>query len=879
MSASVNIFNPLPIISKPFIGTLNQRESKGINQKKNRDSFLVSAAPENSKNIKYAVLTVQGQGIYLNNIINQNNVYSWSVSPNVRFTCPAIYIKENIEHEKVIAVIEDDLEISSTEKKKTIWIWDLLNKDEDGMINKIVKKVKKPVSFLKTITFDNDEQNSYILSFNVDSSLTLYSPNFEIIHNHKGPGGICCYTKIIDVDENTVNIIALYKKDNEIIVRNSSINKSNNISINLKKELTFNITENTEALSYEYNNKSNSVFVLLSSGVIMKYSLDNKSKKGELLVNISNIYFQLNNSRIEENAEGQIYNGKFSMTLLNSNLIALIGKRGNTNSDFLTVWDLKFGTLQFKKIFSNEKWEEITSNIFEIESTSAKSSNDKYYKISSLKSDDLGDMILLTSTEITEKNPTSFKTNIYMFPFHCQKVNLLMALGKKSTESDSNIKLGLPTIFTPEINKQWNLNLWLEESNKKVNSDQEEFEKLMNSDGSKFEANYNKYLIKHKVVDDEKQEKKNNNNINNEKSLLDISQAVVNSILLKCFADQSKNWPKNVVASLLINNMVSSYLMNKNFISSILKKDELQLLEISLNKVRDINENDLVLIIRYICGDEGNPEWKWKPVKTRLANLKKFHKRENCYIAQELINEENGEITAFDFISTSGTQYLLEKVLMYPRNVPIFKTYLKQLNSSQLEAILPYLIHLLMDSTTKDEDIEMSKKDNNDDNKIVKKNKDDDDNEDENEDEGKDEDVDNENKEKGEDVFIEKITWLFKDKTPCNMAGIKVDTVVETISNIIDVNLTNTLLSEKLQKQLKTLRKYLGRTTHQYNQIQNSLTGPLSIFSEKAKYIRNKSGMGSSKTKAKHNTKRHYKNKILSQWNEAVEYTAEVLQF
>ena len=431
-----------------------------------------------------------------------------------------------------------------------------------------------------------------------------------------------------------------------------------------------------------------------------------------------------------------------------------------------------------------------------------------------------------------------------------------MALGKKNVNMDSNVKLGLPTIFTPEVNQKWNLNSWLEESNKKVSSDQDEFEKLMKSDNSKFEANYNKYLLKHKIVGEDKKD----SNVNNDKSLLDISQAVVNSLLQKCFADNSKNWPKNVVASLLINNMVSSYLMNKNFIASILEKDELQLLEISLNKVRDINENDLVLIIRYICGDVGNPEWKWKPVKTRLASLKKFHKRDNCYVAQELIDEESGEITAFDFISTSGTQYLLEKVLMYPRNVPIFKTYLKQLSSTQLEAILPYLIHLLMDSAPKEEkNIEMTKNDNK---------------EEKEEEEGK---KNEEESEINEDVFIEKITWLFKDKTPCNMAGIKVDTIVETISNIIDVNLTNTLLSEKLRKQLKTLRKYLGRTTHQYNQIQNSLSGPLTIFTEKAKYLRNKSM--ESKSKSKQNTKKHYKNKILSQWNEAVEYTAEVLQF
>ena len=69
MSTSVKIFNPLPIIAKPFVGTLNQRESRRKSSKTS-NNFLVSAAPENSDNTKYSVLTVQGQGIYLNDVIN-----------------------------------------------------------------------------------------------------------------------------------------------------------------------------------------------------------------------------------------------------------------------------------------------------------------------------------------------------------------------------------------------------------------------------------------------------------------------------------------------------------------------------------------------------------------------------------------------------------------------------------------------------------------------------------------------------------------------------------------------------------------------------------------------------------------------------------------
>jgi len=129
------------------------------------------------------------------------------------------------------------------------------------MINKIVKKVKKPIAFLKSISFENDEDN-YIISFNTDSSLTLYSTSLEVVHNHKGSGGICCFNKITSVTENIINLIALYKKDNEIIVRNYNINKSSNTTIHLKKEVAFNLPENTEAMTYEYNQKSNSILIL-----------------------------------------------------------------------------------------------------------------------------------------------------------------------------------------------------------------------------------------------------------------------------------------------------------------------------------------------------------------------------------------------------------------------------------------------------------------------------------------------------------------------------------------------------------------------------------------------------------------------------------------
>jgi len=72
----------------------------------------------------------------------------------------------------------------------------------------------------------------------------------------------------------------------------------------------------------------------VSTGSIMKYSLDSENKKGDSLVNVKSVYSQFNsNTNITmEDEESQIFSEKFSMTLLNGDLIALIGKRGNSDS-------------------------------------------------------------------------------------------------------------------------------------------------------------------------------------------------------------------------------------------------------------------------------------------------------------------------------------------------------------------------------------------------------------------------------------------------------------------------------------------------------------------------------------------------------------------
>jgi len=66
----------------------------------------------------------------------------------------------------------------------------------------------------------------------------------------------------------------------------------------------------------------------------MKYSLDDTDNKGESLVNIKSVYSQFNSDKniTVENEERQIFNEKISMTLLNNDLIALIGKSGNYDS-------------------------------------------------------------------------------------------------------------------------------------------------------------------------------------------------------------------------------------------------------------------------------------------------------------------------------------------------------------------------------------------------------------------------------------------------------------------------------------------------------------------------------------------------------------------
>lgn len=65
----------------------------------------------------------------------------------------------------------------------------------------------------------------------------------------------------------------------------------------------------------------------------MKYSLNNDDKKGESLINIGSVYSQFNkNNKLNRDDENQIFCGEFSMNFLNNDLIAVIGKRGSSES-------------------------------------------------------------------------------------------------------------------------------------------------------------------------------------------------------------------------------------------------------------------------------------------------------------------------------------------------------------------------------------------------------------------------------------------------------------------------------------------------------------------------------------------------------------------
>lgn len=415
----------------------------------------------------------------------------------------------------------------------------------------------------------------------------------------------------------------------------------------------------------------------------LKHS-SSKKVNGTLTENLS---IQLNNYRFQDDVLGNIA----AVTPLSDSYVAMIAPRISKKSEVehvISVWDVKYGTLQAEQIIKMSE-----KNVF--------NKDNCVYNIAVLPNSHLAVTVSsITAMGATKKIKSAKKmaeTNsvVILCPYYSEPVSLMAAMGKmKSTVefmginndfgSEENVgfsRSGNEAVcrdfgFHNEETTEEVFDKWVSKMERTQRSETENLAKLM--DDKITEEEFTRVLFEHihlKTTDVDVEMKENVSedpvaikteeyrHIMNKwpvvkKNNHELSQYYISNVVNKCFSNVDF-WPVEVILFLMSRSLLRNNYTEKGIISSILERKDWALLPIVLEKVNDIPEKDLVRLIKALAGLYEDEEWK------------------------------EGRFSTY-----------LKLVVDAPKNEIFLQQYLKRINATELPVILNTIVHWLKDKSS-----------------------------------------------------------------------------------------------------------------------------------------------------------------------------------
>ncbi|TPX65956.1 hypothetical protein SpCBS45565_g04829 [Spizellomyces sp. 'palustris'] len=90
---------------------------------------------------------------------------------------------------------------------------------------------------------------------------------------------------------------------------------------------------------------------------------------------------------------------------------------------------------------------------------------------------------------------------------------------------------------------------------------------------------------------------------------VELSYPALFTILRRCFSNPTKFWPRHTIQYLLRSGCATSRSVEGGIIGAALEREDLYIIQDALKHVSDLGENELVEVLRYVCGAE---EGRWK---------------------------------------------------------------------------------------------------------------------------------------------------------------------------------------------------------------------------------------------------------------------------
>lgn len=365
----------------------------------------------------------------------------------------------------------------------------------------------------------------------------------------------------------------------------------------------------------------------------LKHS-SSKKVTGTLTENLS---IQLNGYRFQDDVLGNVA----AVTPLSDSYVAMIAPRTTKKSEVehvISVWDVKYGTLQAEQIIKMTE-----KNVF--------NKDNCVYNIAVLPNSHLAVTVSSITAKTATKNIKSAKkmtdTNsvVILCPYYSEPVSLMAAMGKmKQTVefmginndfgSEENIgfsRSGKEAVcrdfgFHSEETSEQVFDKWISKMEKNQKSETNTLTKLM--DDKITQEEFTTAFFEHASPKTTETDVEMNENVSEDavaikteeyrhvmskwpivkKSEVELSQYYISNVVNKCFSIDF--WPVEVILFLMSRSLLRSNYAEKGVISSILERKEWALVPIVLEKVHDIPERDLVTLIKALVALHDDSEWK-----------------------------------------------------------------------------------------------------------------------------------------------------------------------------------------------------------------------------------------------------------------------------
>ncbi|KAI8360793.1 hypothetical protein BD560DRAFT_355983 [Blakeslea trispora] len=621
---------PFPLAR--FHNTIGEKDSKhfvvGLNA-------LDNDASEDADSV---AITVQGEGFKIYNTADQKCTKSWTTPPGIAFVGPATHIVGGRDTDAVdytYAIVASGPDVTKSEERKSVWVWKNTKNGDNEELDKTTKTYDESISAIHVspslpahVILVSDTGSIELATKDLDRSIAkqksnknetiLWSNVFVTSNAH------CCIPSsmvpAMSTMVMTINHLAqsdLYSlKLNYVNVERRSIDLLTAIDIRLAEKPT----------SFTLDPSDGRLTILGSNGTWTVYRMQlrhSSSKKisGSLVEHAS---IQLHGYRFHDDALGNIA----SVKPLSDSYVAMIAPRTTKKNEVehvVSVWDVKYGTLQAEQIIKlSEK------NTF--------SKSTCTYDIAVLPNSHLAVTVSSVALKTSSKNIKSAKkmvdtsSVIMLCPYYSEPVSLMAAMGKMKDTivamgintdlgSEENIgyaRSGKESVsrdfgFNPEEDADQVYDRWVSRLERYQKSESGTLAKLMSDiSADEFSTLFFDYVHVTRTADQSMTEADLDpvaaqtehyrhamlhRFTNTKKKSIELSQFFISHVINKCFSQQDF-WPVDVVLYLMSKSLLRSNYAEKGVIRSLLERKEWALMPLVLEHVQDVPEHDLVTLIK-----------------------------------------------------------------------------------------------------------------------------------------------------------------------------------------------------------------------------------------------------------------------------------------